>query len=129
MPDIPKGPIVLNNIKVKNSVVGTINIGNVQSIDVSISYLKNSGSDRLGDALKQLTEAIANDTVLQREVKDQLLDQVAFLSEQAVTSASNRRPGLIMAAFNAVGEIATTVTTVGGAWAIAEPLLRAVFGF
>lgn len=129
VPDIPKGPMILNNIKVDNSVVGTINTGNVHSIDVNISYLRNSGSEKLSEALRTLAETIANEKSINPPEKNSALDQVAFLSEQAAAAAKNRRLGLIQASFKSVNELASTVSNVNGAWAVAEPLLRTVFGF
>jgi hypothetical protein len=69
VPDIPRGPTILHNIKVDNSVVGSINTGNVQSIDVSITYLKEAGSKQISEALKALAEAIANSSDLAAPVK------------------------------------------------------------
>lgn len=129
VPDIPRGPVILNNIKVDNSVVGAINTGNVQAIDVSITYLKEAGNDRISAALKALAEAIANAAAMPAPEKNQLLDQVAFLSEQAVLAAKDRRPGMIQAAFAAVTQGAGAVVAVSSAWQVAEPLLRSVFGF
>ena len=49
VPPIPQGPIILNNIKVDNSVVGAINTGNVRVIDVNLTHLHNAGNDRARD--------------------------------------------------------------------------------
>ena len=45
-------PMIFNNIKVENSVVGAINTGNVQAIDLSLTNLHNAGNDTARDALK-----------------------------------------------------------------------------
>jgi hypothetical protein len=123
VPDIPKGPPILNNIKIDNSVVGAINTGTVQSIDVNISRLEQSGNDQVSEKLKTLTQAIANEPSLGDRDKNHLLDQVAYLSEQATSAAKDRKPGMIHAAFAAVGQTATTVAAVATAWKAAEPLL------
>jgi hypothetical protein len=128
VPDIPKGPIILNNIKVANSVVGSINTGNVESIDVSITYLRNAGSQKISDALKQLTEAIVNDGTIAKPEKDQLVDQVAFLSEQAVVAVKDRRPGMIKATLGALDHAAPTISAVAAVWTAAAPLLKTYFG-
>jgi hypothetical protein len=128
VPEIPKGPPILNNIKVDNSVVGSINTGNVRAIDVNLTYLHSAGNDRAGDALKVLTEAVVNDTSISDTQKNELLDQITFLSEQTVASAKDRKPGLIKATFSALTEAAHTVTSMAGAWQVAEPILRSLFG-
>jgi len=128
VPDIPAGPVILNNIKVDNSVVGSINTGNVQAIDVSITYLKDAGNAEVSAALKNLTEAIANDVALAKAEKDGLLDQVAYLSEQAAGAAKDRKPGMIKAVLSAITQTAGAVNTVAGAWNAAEPIIKSFFG-
>jgi hypothetical protein len=128
VPPIPQCPPILNNIKFDNSVVGSINTGNVEAIDVSLTYLHSAGNDRTRDALKALTEAILTDTSTPDTQKNELVEQVAFLSEQAIASAKDRRPGLIKATFSALTQAAGTVSAMAGAWQAAEPILRSAFG-
>ena len=128
VPEAPGGMLILNNIKVDNSVVGTINTGNVEAIDVNITCLRNAGSDSVSNALRQITEAVANDATIARGTKDQLLDQVAFLSEQAVASAKDRRPGMISAAFTGITQASTAVSGIAAAWNSVKPLLQQFFG-
>lgn len=130
IPELPStGPVTLNNIKVDNSVVGAINTANVHTIDVSLSHLHTAGSDVAKDALKALTEAILSENKLDNNEKDELLEQVAFLSSQATTAAANRKPGLIKATFGAISTAAKTATSVATAWQACEPLLKSLFGF
>jgi hypothetical protein len=128
VPEIPKGPPIFNNIKLDNSVVGSINTGNVQAIDVNLTYLQSAGNDKASAALKALTEAIINDPSINDRQKNELLDQVTFLSEQTVAGAKDRKPGLIKATFSALFEAARTVSSVAGAWQAAEPILKNLFG-
>jgi hypothetical protein len=128
VPDMPKGPFILNNIKVDNSVVGSINTGNVQSIDVSVTVLREAGNDKISNALKALAEVIANNHDITAPDKDSMLDQVAYLSEQAVAAAKDRRPGIIQAAVASITQGAAAVTDIARAWAAAAPLLKTYFG-
>jgi hypothetical protein len=128
VPPIPEGPIILNNIKVDNSVVGSINTGNVHKIDVSLTQLHNAGDDRARDALKNLTEAIITDKTLTEVKKNELIEQVAFLSEQTIVAASERKPGIIKAILSDLTQVAGTVSAISGAWNAAAPILRAIFG-
>jgi len=128
VPEIPKGPMILNNIKVDNSVVGAINTGSVASIDVHISQLKNAGGEEVSGALARLTEAIANDRELQDAERRRLLDQVEFVSEQAVNGADVRRPGMIAAALDALDTTAKATTSLVVIWASVQPVLKHFFG-
>ncbi|NTG38804.1 hypothetical protein G6K91_31570 [Agrobacterium rhizogenes] len=130
VPELPKAPMTLNNIKVDNSVVGSINTGEVGTIDVSITVLEQAGNKELSEALKRLTEAVVN-SALGKDDKDTLIDQVAYLSEQAASAAKNRKPGMIRAALNAINDTvtktATTVTTVAAAWHVVGPIITEYF--
>ncbi len=128
VPEIPKGPTILHNIKVDRSVIGSVNTGSIEKVDVSISYLKAGGNEQLSAALQSLTEAIAVAPELGIAPKSELLDQVAFLSEQAAVAAKDRRPGMIRAALEALTAGATVVSSVEEAWTAAEPFLRSLFG-
>lgn len=121
-------PTVLNNFKIDNSVVGAINTGNVKSIDVSLTNLHNAGRDEVRDALKALTEAILCEMTMNDTIKNELVEQVAFLSEQAVMATKDRKPGLIKATFGALTQAAGTVSALAGAWQAAAPILKGVFG-
>ena len=128
VPEIPKGPIILHNIKVDNSVVGAINTGNVQAIDVNLTYLHQAGNEKARDALKELTEAILKDASMDDAQRHELLDQVTFLSEQSVAAAKDRKPGLIKATLASLTQAATTVTSIAAAWQVAMPILKSLFG-
>jgi len=128
VPDIPRGPTILNNIKVDNSVVGSINTGNVESIDVNISYLRKAGGDEVSAALVELTEVIARATDIDDGQKQALLDQVEFVSEQAVKGADGRRPGMISAALSALDSTSKATASLSAIWSSVHPILRHFFG-
>ncbi|MGR9503846.1 hypothetical protein [Rhizobium leguminosarum] len=128
VPEIPRGPTILNNIKVDNSVVGSINTGNVESIDVNISYLKKAGGDEVSAALVKLTEVIAGANDIDGGQKRALLDQVEFVTEQAVRGAEARRPGMISAALSALDSTSKATASLSAIWSSIHPILRHFFG-
>jgi hypothetical protein len=129
VPDLPPAPMTLNNINVDRSVVGSINTGEVAAIDVSITYLNQAGNKDVSNVLKILTEAIVNTPAVAQSDKSNMLDQVAYLSEQAAAAAKDRKPGVIRAALGAMTQAAGTVSAVAAAWNAAEPVLKSHFGF
>jgi len=50
-PVVYQGPLTFHNIKVDQSVIGSINTGEVQRIDVAMSHIKTSGNEELVKAL------------------------------------------------------------------------------
>lgn len=127
VPDLPPAPFTLNNIHVDRSTVGAINTGEVAKIDVSITVLQQAGNQDVSDALKALTQAIVDASDMREDSKSQTLDQVGYLSEQAVAAAKDRKPGMIKAALSSITQTATTVSAVAAAWSAAEPVLKAHF--
>lgn len=129
LPPIPQPPLTLHNIRLNNSVVASINTGSVQSLDVNLTYLHQAGNEEAKNALANLIQAILDDPSLSEEAKKELVEQVAFLSEQAVSPAKDRKPGVIKAMLSSIATAAATVTSVSAAWQAAEPILRSIFGF
>jgi hypothetical protein len=131
VPDLPRAPMTLNNINVDRSIVGAINTAEVGSIDVSITVLDQAGNKAVGEALKALTQAIV-DADLPKDDKGAMIDQVAYLGEQAAAAAKDRKPGMIKAAFSALNDAtlktALTVSAVSTAWSAAAPILKGHFG-
>jgi hypothetical protein len=124
IPPTPSAPITLNN-----SVVGAVNTGFVRDIEVNLTHLQNSGNDKATDALKALTQAILDDPSADNTQKNDLVEHIAFLSEQAVLPAKDRKSAVIKTTLGTLTQAARTVTAMAGAWQVAEPILRTLFRF
>lgn len=88
---INAGETTFNNIRVNDSVVGSINTGNVQKLDVSVSAMRAENRENLANAIQQLTEAILNTSDLEPDSKDSALECLSFLSDQAITPEAERK--------------------------------------
>jgi hypothetical protein len=108
--------------------VGSVNTAQVHSIDVTLTVIKQAGNDKLSEALTALAEAIANSREITAPEKEDMLDQVSFLSDQAAGAAQARKPGMIKAAMQALTVSTSTVNAVTNAWTAAKALLKATFG-
>lgn len=113
---------LFNNVIFGDHTTVVVGERNVQTV----SY--NTGNDQSREALRILTEAIRSATTLTDTQKSELVEQVAFLDEQAVAKAQDRKPGLIRATFGALTQAAGTVTAISEAWQTAEPILKNLFG-
>jgi hypothetical protein len=80
------------------------------------------------EALKAVTGAVLSNQELGDTQKNELLEQLAFLSEQSAVAAKDRKPGMIKATLGALTQAAGTVSAMSGAWQAAEPILKNVFG-
>lgn len=128
VPDIPEAPMHFHNIKIDNSVVGVINTAQAGAIDVNITYIKQGGNEDLANALTSLTEAITNTLEANESVKKDLLDQVAFLSEQVTIAIKDRKPGVIKSTIEGIKAVVEGYAALKAAWDLAAPLLKTHFG-
>jgi hypothetical protein len=115
-PVIHKGDIKLNNINVNNSVVGAINTGVVQSIDVSLSVIKSQGEPDIVDSIKGLTEQLIKSNDINDKQKNEILEQLSFISEQLAKPKESRKRSLIGPVFKTIGAALTGFPKLIEAW-------------
>ena len=128
---VQRGPMTYNNINVNNSVVGAINTGNVQSIDVAIEKAMLQGSPRaveLAKALKEFTEATLQTTDLEPTAKSDVVEQVAFLSDQLRTKSTERKTGMIARTLTSINTAVSTSNALVALWPHLHHLFNSVFG-
>jgi hypothetical protein len=121
----------VTNIHLINSQVGVLNSGqlqNVESIDVNLNQLQESGHADVAEAIRQLTQAVTESQEIQDEDKSTVLEQLEELSQQAVLAPDQRAKGGVLKA------VATTVATILGAagslaevWSTWGPVIRRFF--
>jgi hypothetical protein len=99
----------IHNITVQaGSLVGAINTGQVERIDVAIDHIKLGGDTALAQSLAQFTEGLLADAQLHENDKKEILEQLSFLSNQTAPEAP-RIPGMMMR--SALEGITKAVTT------------------
>src|SRR5713101_348517 len=69
-PIIHQGP--MNNIKVDGSVVGSINTGQIEKLDVNLSHIRMGGEEALSTALQTFAQAVINEQKINKEEKAKL---------------------------------------------------------
>jgi hypothetical protein len=97
-----------------NSVVGQINTGIVGQNNV-INQHHDAVLDKARDAIEALRQSVAHSQDLTSEQKNDLMDQIAFLSSQATSNATERKPGMIKLAFRSIAEVAAGIKTIADA--------------
>ena len=127
-PVVQTGPVSLHNINVDNSVVGAINTGTIQQLDVSISDIRATGEDGLAEAIKVFTATVLAPTVeIEVENRQQILEEMTFLTEEIKRPSQERKIGLARMIMSHLKESASTVTELSVAWSHLEPLLSSMF--
>lgn len=130
IPPAPVPPIHYNNqvVTVNGGNVGAVNFGNVNEIQVRLGALTQSGEVGVAEAFAKLTNAILQANDAGEAQKNELLEQVAFLTAQASAPSAERKPGMIKSIVSAVKDGASAISSVAGAWGAVEPLLHGHFG-
>ena len=94
LPIIHQGSMNIQNIKVDKSNVGVINTGEIQRIEIARSFINKSGNNELTEAIREFTEAVIDEKSLNKDIKNQLIEMISFLSTQAALPKQNRKPNI-----------------------------------
>lgn len=131
IPRPPVPPISYNHqtVSVSGGSIGAINFGNVHDIQVNLQSLAETGSPNIVKPLTDLTDAILNAQDADEPTKNELLDQIATLTALANGKPEERKLGVVKALFSGIKEGSGAISSVAGAWAVVEPLLKGHFGF
>jgi len=121
-------PFNFNNINISNSVVGALNLGEAKKIDVSIEMFKNSDNNEIIEPLKEFTEAVINEQKLNKELKNEILEQLSFLSSQANLSDNQKvKRSIVKPVFLRIKEAINLVPALLGLWEKLQPLFEKLF--
>jgi transposase InsO family protein len=99
-PVIHRGPMNFHSINVDRSVVGAINTGSVQKMEVALNNIhSNNQNPELEDRLQEFTEAVLKDAALSVQTKDDIVEQLTALAAElgkqlicAVVEMKQRNP-------------------------------------
>jgi hypothetical protein len=130
-PTRPKPVIVqgvkMNNIRITDSVVGTVNTGSIGVVDQTISALGQAGDSQLAQAVKLLSEAVLNSKELSPAQKKEAMEGLSVISTEAVAPKDQRRSTVALTLIDRVSTItklAGDVADVGVKW---WPILVSAF--
>jgi hypothetical protein len=120
--------MVFNNIHVENSTVGVINTGDVQTIDSVVSSAKTAGNESLALALKNFTEAVLDSGDLQQDQKNDVIGQLAFLSQQAIAK-TKQAPSVIRSIVSGIERTVNGAASLVTLWPLLHAQFQPFFGF
>lgn len=125
-PTIAARKMTFNNFKIDQSVVGSINTGDIKRLDVAVSQVRVGGNEKLAAHLETLTQAIIN-SELNSEQKNEALEMLAFLGGQAVLPREGRQASLGKRILLALSEIVSTSGSLVTIWSAVGPHLSSLF--
>jgi len=97
-----QGGLTLNNINVNQSVVGSINTGNIGQIDVALTNIKNGGAEKTAQIIKEFTEAVLEEQKLNNSIKNEIIEQLSFLANQAALPKEGQKKSIIAPILNTI---------------------------
>jgi hypothetical protein len=113
-----------SNIRINPRVISSVNIGHLQVIDVAVSQIQQSGDLALSHAVWEFTQTVLESPAVDPVARKDMIEQLAFLSDQMLTSETQEEQG---AARAVLGDLATTASSIPGLdsiWQELFPLLR-----
>jgi len=99
-----QGPVAFHSINVDRSVVGSINTGTVEKMEVALNNIHvYNQNEQLEHALREFAEAIIGDKSLAPDAKDEIIEQLSLLAAQAATKKESRTMIMMKALVRSIG--------------------------
>jgi hypothetical protein len=127
-PVIRAGPTTFNNFKIDGSVIGAINTGRAQKMDVSLSNINTPENAELHDALASFTQSVMNSKEVTNETKNAVLDLLEAITSEAAKPKEQRNQTLLTAILPRIPTLVSTATSLVALWNKIQPHLAHLFG-
>jgi ABC-type phosphate/phosphonate transport system ATPase subunit len=82
----------------------------------------------VAEALKSLTEAVLENTQISSVLKNELIQNIGFVSQQVSVPAEHRNQGVLKSVLTGIKNSVATVSSLVDLWSKAESLFRSYFG-
>jgi len=120
--------VTFNNIRADHSVVGAINTGQAQDIDVSLSYVKEIGDPALSELFQQFAQAVLDSRELDQATGKAIIEQLSFLVSQLLAKPEQKRAAVFGAVLKNIKEALSAFSDLAKLRETLEPFLRQVLG-
>ena len=118
--------VTFNNIRVDHSIVGAINTGQAQAIDVGLSYVKQNGDPALSEMFQEFVQAVLDNRELDQVTRKAIIEQLSFLISQLLAKPEQKRAAIVGAVFKSIKEALSAFSDLVTLWEKLEPFLRQV---
>ncbi|MBY0357954.1 MAG: hypothetical protein K2W82_08135 [Candidatus Obscuribacterales bacterium] len=126
----PKGQQIVHiNIGTLQGILNTGEIKNVENIDINITTLSQTGNAELVDAFRTITEAIGKDESLAPEKREEALQRLEQLTQEAAKPPEKRLPAFSLKdSLHGLSEIIKTSASSLTIWHLVGKTIAAAFG-
>jgi hypothetical protein len=124
--------VKLQHIQIENTAAGVLNFGTIngslQNIDATLDLLERDKSlKEVVEAIKVLSEAVVNSLELAKESKDEALQMISGILEQARLPREKRRPAVIKSLMGSIGASLNGFASLISIWEWAQPIILRIF--
>lgn len=129
----PRKPVVrvedttLNNIRIDRSTIGVLNTGSIETLDVSITSIRETGNKQLAEALQELSTAIAASIEIAAEAKREAIEILSTVSNEATAPREKQKPAAVRVLLGRLGELIKIGGALSALWDRWSPVLLASF--
>jgi uncharacterized protein YfbU (UPF0304 family) len=116
VPDALSRKTVMNVVKIDRSIIGAVNTGKIEHLEVAMGDMVKGGSKQLADVVKMFTEAALKEKALDQKAKSELLDQIRFLLEEAKTAKKDQKPGAIKSVMSGIEKAVAVSASLLKVW-------------
>lgn len=119
------GHYTINDIRIDRSIVGAVSTAPVENMEVSMNNLQNQSEDGklVADSIKALTEEVLENVAIGTELKNEIIESLAYLAGQAEAPAGNRQKSVIKSVLSTLGQTLNATASLVTIWAISSPLI------
>ena len=118
---------IRNFIQIDKSIVGSVNTGVIGNLNQTMENIANNINEDLANQLSEFIKQAIESNEIEENKKEELLEKLAFLSEQIVTSPEKRKPSLIKNVISSVKDIVTSAVALEQLWQKIEPIITTLF--
>lgn len=126
-PVVSRNPVTYNNIHINKSVVGSVNTAQVGRIDVALDNIQIGGNEEISNAIKTVTEAVIKNTELKEQQQTEILQELAFLAEQATLPKEQRQTKVVNMVLKSLPVSLSVVANLATVWATWGGTLKEFF--
>jgi hypothetical protein len=120
-------PVTMNNIHIAGDLLGVLNTGSVETVNNSVTALRNSGDNELADRLARFVESVAQARDLPDARKREVVELVSVAASEATAPKAERRSAAMLRVLAEIATIVGTAATLATQWGQLQALLARAF--